>query len=268
MIYDKQCTAWGAVAAVKVLNVMNVHAIAPDQVRSIKPAGQPSTRVGDSKTSVRQLDILLTWRGRVGLFKKSGHCSSVSMPWQLLSVTQADSCSTLGDGLLQCIQLLHRGTGLTVRDILAIQSLPPVELSHGSQCTAHFVYLVETSHRRLALGPGYSMYRWVKLPKIARFDGGVDWLAPILEAVVPRASKPQQKVQAGETPEGESPTTGTGVLVSNPKPDSRTSKPAVSVATRVLGEPPGLVRDPADVHELLITERSSSVHEMTKSGTD
>ncbi|MFD1210513.1 hypothetical protein ACFQ36_00445 [Arthrobacter sp. GCM10027362] len=169
---------------------------------------------------MRQLDILLTWRGRVGLFKKSGHCSSASMPWQFLSATQADSCSALDDGLLQCIQLLHRGTGLTVRDILAIQSGPTIELSHGSQCTAHFVYMVETNHRRLALGPGYSVHRWVKPPKIARFDGRVEWLDPIVEAVASRPSNPLQTVQAGETPEGERPITRAGVLIGNPKPGS------------------------------------------------
>lgn len=120
----------------------------------------------------------------MGLFKKSGQCLSEGMPWQLLSGTQAGSCSVLDDGLLQCIQLLHRETGLTVRDILTIQSGPTVELSHGSQCIAHFVYVVETNHRRLALGPEYAMYRWVKRPKIERFDGRVDWLDPILEAAV------------------------------------------------------------------------------------
>lgn len=203
----------------------------------------------------------------MGLFKKSGHYSSASMPWQLLSETQTSSCSALDDGLQQCIQLLHRGTGLTVRDIITIKSGPTVELSHGSQCTAHFVYVVETNHRRLALGPGYSMYRWVKLPKIARFDGRVDWLAPILEAVTSRPSKPLQTVQAGETPEGESPMTRTGGPVGNPKPNSRTSKAAVSVATRVFSEPPELVRDLADVKNLLVAERSSPVHEMTKTGT-
>lgn len=226
---------------------MNARTLASDQVGWIKPAGQPSTPVGDVKTNGRQLDILLTWRGRVGLFKKSGNCSSGSMPWQLLSVNQAGSCSVLDDGLLQCIQLLHRGTGLTVRDILTIKSCPTVELSHGSQCTAHFVYVVETNHRRLALGPGYSMYRWVKRPRIGRFDGGVDWLAPILEAVAPRPSKPLRTVHAGETPEGESPMTRTGLLVGNPESNSWTSKAAVSVATRVFDEPLELVRVLADV---------------------
>jgi hypothetical protein len=169
---------------------MNAGFLASDQVGRTEPAGQPSAGAGVLKTSKRQLDILLTWRGRVGLFKKSRRCSSAGMPWQLLSVDQVGSCSALDDELLQCIQLLHRGTGLTVSDILAIRSCPTVELSHGSQCTDHLVYVVETNRRRLALGPGYSTYRWVKPPRIRRFDGGVDWLAPILKAATPRPSKP------------------------------------------------------------------------------
>lgn len=171
---------------------MNAQALASDQLRRVRPVDQQSTRVGGSKTSTTQLDILLTWRGRVGLFKKSGHRSAASTPWQLLSVTQAGSGSALDEEFLQCLQLLHGGTGLTVRDILTIQPGPTVELSHGSQCTAHVVYVVETNHRRLALGPEYSVYRWVKQPRIRRFDGGADWLAPVLEAAASSPSKPPE----------------------------------------------------------------------------
>ncbi|WP_155848499.1 hypothetical protein [Arthrobacter sp. 35W] len=169
------------------------------------------------------------------------------MPWQLLSVAQEGSYSALDDGLLQCIQLLHQGTGLTVRDILTIQPGPTVELPYGSQSTVHSVYVVETNHRRLALGPGYSMHRWAKGPKIGRFDGGVDWLVPILEAVASSPSTPLQTVQAVETPERGIPMTMRGVLIDNLKPNSQTSKAAVSVAARVFGEPPETVRALANV---------------------
>lgn len=243
---DSRFLGSSIVAGVEVLNVMNAPTSASDQVGRIKPAAQPSTRGGDLKTKARQLDILLTWRGRVGLFKKSGG-SSGRMPWQLLSVTQADSCSSLDDGLLQCVQLLHQGTGLTVRDILTLRPGPTVELSHGPQCTAHSVYVIETNQRRLALGPGYSMYRWVKQPRIGRFDGGVDWIAPILEAVAPRPSKPLRTVPTDETSEEATRMTRTGVLGGNSEPDLRTSKAAVSVATTVFHEPPKLARDLADV---------------------
>ncbi|MCG2623910.1 hypothetical protein LVY72_18610 [Arthrobacter sp. I2-34] len=136
----------------------------------------------------------------MGLFKKTGHSSSASMPWQLLSATRTDSCSALEDGLLQCIHLLHRGAGLTVRDILTIQPGPAVEVFRGPQSTAHSVYVVETDHRRLALGPGFSMHRWVKLPKIGRFDGRVDWLDPILDAVASSSLRPLQKVTRAGMP--------------------------------------------------------------------
>ena len=145
--------------------------------------------VAGTKTSAKQLDVLLTWRGRVGLFKRSRHSSTASVPWQLLSSPQPERTSE-DDELLHCIQLLHGGTGLTVRDILTIQAGPTIELVHGSRCTSHFVYEVETNHRRLALGPGYSVYRWVKRQKVRRFDGGADWLAPILEAATSTSRGP------------------------------------------------------------------------------
>lgn len=196
-----RCFEIPVAAADKVSNVMNVQTVAHNQVRYREPAVRASMSIGSPKTSVTQLDILLIWRDRVGLFKRSGPCSSVSMPWQLLSTTQSDSCST-DDGLLQCIHLLHGGTGLTVRDILTIRSGPIVELSHGSQCTAHLVHVVETNHRRLTLGPGYSTYRWVKRPKVGRFDGHIDWLGPVLDAVASRPLQPLRAEQADETPEG------------------------------------------------------------------
>ena len=125
----------------------------------------------------------------MGLFKKSAHGSAGSTPWQLLSVPRAGHGSALDDELLQCIQVLHGGTGLAVRDILTIRCGPTVEVPHGSQSTQHVVYMVETNQRRLALGPEYSVYRWVKKPRIRRFDGGADWLAPVLEAA---ASTPRE----------------------------------------------------------------------------
>jgi len=148
----------------------------------------------DLKTTDKQLDILLTWRGRVGLFKKSGQGSTASTPWQLLSVAQTESGSSLDEGFLQCIQLLHGETGLAVRDILTLQSGPTVELSQGSQSTIHVVYVVETNHRRLVLGPEYSVYRWVKKSRIRRFDGGADWLDPVLMAADSRPSKSPELV--------------------------------------------------------------------------
>lgn len=185
-----------------------------------------------------QLDILLTWRGRIGLFKKSGRCSSGNMPWQLLSVDQTSSCSTLDDGLLPCMQLLHQGTGLAVRDILAVRSCPTVELSDGSKRTAHFVYVVETNQRRLALGQEYSTYRWVKRPRVGRFDGGVHWLAPVLEAVAPRPPKPGR---ADIGSEEESPMTRTGVPAGNPGSGLWTSKAPVPVPATVFGKPPRIL---------------------------
>jgi hypothetical protein len=140
------------------------------------------TMINTLSAGAMQLDILLTWRGRVGLFKKSGHRSTASTPWQLLSVPRAGHGSASDDEFLQCIHVLHDLAGLAVRDILTIQCGPTVRVPHGSQSTQHVVYLVETNQRRLALGPEYSVYRWVRKPKIGRFDGGADWLAPVLEA--------------------------------------------------------------------------------------
>ncbi|WP_155854343.1 hypothetical protein [Arthrobacter sp. MA-N2] len=118
----------------------------------------------------------------------------MSTPWQLLSVAQAGSGWATDEGFLQCIQLLHAETGLAVRDVLTIQPGPTVELFDRSQSTVHVVYMVETNHRRLALGPEYSVYRWVKKSRIGRFDGGVDWLEPVLMAAVSRPSKSPELV--------------------------------------------------------------------------
>jgi hypothetical protein len=166
----------------QVVNAINAQTVPTGHARGVGSADHQSMLAGDSMTSATQLDVLLTWRGRVGLFKKSGHGSTASTPWQLLSVAQAGSGSALDEGFLQCIQLLHGETGLAVRDILTIQPGPTIEVSHGSHSTLHVVYVAETNQRRLALGPEYSVHRWVKKPRIGRFDGGADWLGPVLEA--------------------------------------------------------------------------------------
>ena len=172
----------------QIANVMNTQTVAADRVQSMAPVAHPSPWAGTSRAGAEHLDILLTWRGRVGLFKKSGHRSTGSTPWQLLSVPRAGHGSALDDEFLQCIHVLHGGTGLAVSDILTLQCGPTVEVPHGSQSTQHVVYLVETNQRRLALGPEYSVYRWVKKPRIGRFDGAADWLAPVLEAAASRGN--------------------------------------------------------------------------------
>ncbi len=176
------------------VNVMNTPTVADDRAQGLAPVEQVSPEAGTSRGSAVHLDILLTWRGRVGLFKKSAHGSTGSTPWQLLSVPRAGHASALDDELLQCIDVLHGGTGLAVRDILTIRCGPMVEVPHGSQSTQHVVYIVETNQRRLALGPEYSVYRWVKKPRIGRFDGGAEWLAPVLEASASTPAKSRELI--------------------------------------------------------------------------
>lgn len=135
---------------------------------------------------MRQLDVLLTWRGKLGLFKPGG---TGGREWLFLSAPQAPAELESDDQLLQCIDLVYRGAGLTIRDHVSIESGPVVEVSQCSRRIVHTVYLVETRQRRLELGSEYATYRWVQRSKIPRFAGRADWLQPVLEATAPRAAQ-------------------------------------------------------------------------------
>ena len=123
--------------------------------------------------------VILVWRGRIGLFRRSRQLSHDGGRWHCITgfvesgVTPAD----------QALEELSEETGLRHRDIL---SLVPgfaltIEDSLGQPWLVH-TYVAETRVRRLTLNWEHDRYCWTSADKSRRFANRVQWLDLIIEA--------------------------------------------------------------------------------------
>jgi len=130
--------------------------------------------------------VVLTWRGRIALFKRSLQLPHDGGRWHCITgfveagVGPAD----------QALDELAEETGLHQEDIL---SLAPGELltihdGLGQPWLVH-TYIAETSVRRLTLNWEHEQYRWTQVHKFRRYANRVQWLDLIIEATTGRTTR-------------------------------------------------------------------------------
>ena len=136
----------------------------------------------DSTAAHRAVAVVLTWNGRVGLFRRSQdvdhdrgkwHCVSGLIPPDRTPPEQA------------CIELAEE-TGLSFEAIECLVGGPVLQLADEedarSTWTVH-TFVARVTQRRLELNWEHDGFRWVRPRDIARFDGQVSWLGDVLESV-------------------------------------------------------------------------------------
>lgn len=123
--------------------------------------------------------VLLTWRGRIGLFR----CGTTGRPdagrWTCLRADLRPG----EDVLAGAARVLLDDAGLVVRDLTALSPGPVVSVTDDwGQPRAARTVLARTDRRRLTTDGAQLRHRWVRPDQLARFDGQVTWLSEIVAA--------------------------------------------------------------------------------------
>lgn len=125
--------------------------------------------------------VVLTWRGRVGLFKDGAHAGPGLRLWRCLGGELPGG----EDVLVSAARALLDATGLVVRDL---EGFCPGPVVHVKDDTGHgravHTVLARTDRRRLRTDKARILYRWVRCDQLARFDGQVAWLQEVVDAAL------------------------------------------------------------------------------------
>ncbi|MFB7600971.1 NUDIX domain-containing protein [Streptomyces sp. NPDC056160] len=139
--------------------------------------------------------VILMWRGRIGLFKRSESVQHDAGLWHCITgYLDADS-----DPVRQAIQEIWEETLLPARALEHLTAGPTLRLADprgGPDWTVH-TFVACTSQRRLTLNWEHEAYRWVRPWKLSQFDGQVAWLSDVLQAInsLPSGETRDQVVQ-------------------------------------------------------------------------
>ncbi|WP_181138450.1 NUDIX domain-containing protein [Streptomyces sp. Ru73] len=140
-------------------------------------APSPALRAQASPLPRTVVAVVLSWRGRVGLFKRSRHVGHDAGLWHCVTgFLDAD-----GSAHAQALLELYEETGLTAADLTGFRAGPVLEPAdaHGGHWQVH-TFHAETTRRKLRLNREHDAYRWVRPQSVPRFDGQVPWLRDVL----------------------------------------------------------------------------------------
>ncbi len=174
-------------------------------VHNIHETGDASDEVASYGYATRQVvAVVLTWRRRVGLFKRSGSARHDAGAWHCITGYLDGDTSPIQ----QAAQELWEETGLSVSDLQQLTAGPTLQLAdpRGGQAWTVHTFAATTNRRRLTLNSEHVAYRWVPPARIPRFDGQVQWLADVLRATMPHfvaepsCSQVTESVNLGNAP--------------------------------------------------------------------
>lgn len=144
---------------------------AQSRARPVRQASEPGSVVA----------VVLVWRGRVGLFKRSRQVGNDAGLWHCITgfLEQGECART------QALCELSEETGVAINELTDFRSGPVLELAdaEGGVWKVH-TFHAETERRRLQLNWEHEAYRWVPRRSVPRFDGQVPWLRDVLEHVL------------------------------------------------------------------------------------
>ena len=112
--------------------------------------------------------VVLSWHGRIGLFKRSGLVGGGAGLWHCID---------------QAIAELREETGLEPDELVRLESCGVLSLTdgRGGLWRVH-TFRARTERRRLDLNWEHDAYRWVSAKSVRRFEGQVSWLGEVLAA--------------------------------------------------------------------------------------
>ncbi|MFI9626597.1 NUDIX domain-containing protein [Streptomyces sp. NPDC052042] len=124
--------------------------------------------------------VVLTWRGRVGLFKRSGAVGHDAGKWHCIS----GYVDTEIGPYRQAIQEIWEETGLRCAEMDTFEAGPTLHLPDGRDGLPWSVHTfhANTTRRRIQLNWEHVAHRWVRPCDVPRFSGQVSWLREVLGA--------------------------------------------------------------------------------------
>lgn len=124
--------------------------------------------------------VALTWRGKVGLFKRSSKVSHDRGLWHCIT----GRLERANEPLIQATIELAEETGLNAVNLLSFEPGPVLHLrgESGDLWTVH-TFVAQTEVRRLTLNWEHDSFRWTSPRNVSRIDGQVPWLRDVLIAV-------------------------------------------------------------------------------------
>jgi 8-oxo-dGTP pyrophosphatase MutT (NUDIX family) len=131
--------------------------------------------------------VVLCWRGRIGLFKRSQSVAHDRGLWHCLT-GYLDRVTDSQSALRQAQLELEEEVGLTGDDLEALVSGPVLHLHGDGRDWRVHTFRAITTTRRLTLNWEHVEYLWARPSTIPRFDGRVAWLADVIQAVAPRVT--------------------------------------------------------------------------------
>lgn len=156
-----------------------VHRATISSRRNVRRAGLPeASHVQQSAVTTRDVvAVVLSWRGRIGLFKRSDAVSGGAGLWHCITGYVDDGV----DPRDQARAELREEAGLSEDDLLILDDRGVLSLpdATGAVWRVH-AFAASTTRRRLALNWEHVAYRWVRPEAIGRFDGQVPWLGDVL----------------------------------------------------------------------------------------
>ncbi|MEU8867282.1 NUDIX domain-containing protein [Streptomyces umbrinus] len=133
-----------------------------------------------SDTEREVVAVVVEWRGRVGLFRRSQFVAHDSGRWHCITgyIDPGNSPEQ------QAIQELLEETGLHAADLVDLESGRTLQLEGAGRghWTVH-TFRAATEIRRLQLNYEHDSHRWVKPRALSRFGNRVSWLEDVLHAI-------------------------------------------------------------------------------------
>lgn len=146
------------------------------------PAGEPTATGADDdrEAGTAIVAVVLEWRNRVGLFKRSHTVGHDQGRWHCITGYLEDGRSPEE----QALDELMEETGLRVPDLTGFSRGRPLLLedSSGGRWAVH-TFKARTERRRLQINEEHEKYRWVSPRTVRRYSNCVGWLDDVLSAV-------------------------------------------------------------------------------------
>jgi len=130
--------------------------------------------------SRRVVAVVLTWHGKVGLFKRSRVMRSDPGKWHCITGFIDDPEVPIG----AAVRELFEETGLGVAELVSFVEGDPLRLpdDEGNLWAVH-TFHASTEQRRLRLNWEHESFRWVPPSRLGRFEGRVEWLDDVLRCL-------------------------------------------------------------------------------------
>ncbi|MFF1831967.1 NUDIX domain-containing protein [Paenarthrobacter sp. NPDC058040] len=156
--------------------------------------GNSSTKVPLRKDRRSVVAVVIEWRGKIALLKRSQRPAHDGGRWHCVTGFLEEGMSAGEQALLE----LHEETGLQLADITELREGPVLMLSDAAgQLWFVHAFTAVTSRRRLTLDWEHDAIRWTLPSKTARFANRVSWLDEVLRAT--GHLQPQTQNRADET---------------------------------------------------------------------